>query len=143
MKKRLLVVDDDPQIRESLAKVLRTEGYEVVLGADGQQGLERFDPERVDLLLLDLNLPGKGGWEVFERITFINPLLPVIIITGRENQYDTAVAAGAGALMQKPLDVPFLLRTITELLAEPPAIRLERLAGYHDSVRHAPPGHTH
>ena len=59
MKKRILVVDDDPQIRESLRKVLRAEGYEVVLAADGQQGIERFDTERMDLLLLDLNMPVK------------------------------------------------------------------------------------
>ena len=136
-KKTLLAVDDDPQIRESLHKMLRAEGYEVVLAADGPEGLAKFNPEKIDLVLLDLSLPGKGGWDVFERITFINPLLPVIIITGRENQYDTAVAAGAGALMQKPLDVSFLLRTIAELLVEPPETRLERLAGQHDSLRHA------
>jgi DNA-binding response OmpR family regulator len=134
VKKTILVVDDDEQIRESLCKVLRSEGYEVVLAADGQEGIDKFDPEHIDLLLLDLNLPRKGGWDIFERITSINSLLPIIIITGRENQYDMAAAAGAGALMEKPLDVPFLLQTITELLTEPPETRIERLAGLHNCV---------
>ena len=69
MKKRILVVDDDPQIRASLRKVLRAEGYEVVLAADGQQGVEKFNAERIDLLLLDLNMPVKSGWDTFERLT--------------------------------------------------------------------------
>ena len=141
MKKTILIVDDDAPIRESLRKVLQAEGYEVVLAADGLEALNRFDPERVDLLLLDLNMPGKSGWDVFERFTFINPLLPIIIITGRDNQCELAVAAGVGALMEKPLDVPFLLRTMTDLLAEPAEARLRRLAGF-SSTRYAAPQHA-
>jgi len=139
MNKKILVVDDDSQIRESLAKVLRTEGYRVALAADGQEGIEKCDPEDVDLVLLDLNLPGKSGWDIFERMTSKSPLLPIIIITGRSNQFDMATAAGVGALMEKPLDVGFLLQTVTDLLAEPPETRLGRLAGLHRQVRHSFP----
>jgi DNA-binding response OmpR family regulator len=135
MKKTVLIVDDDAPIRESLRKVLEAEGYEAVLAADGQEGLERFDPERIDLLLLDLNLPARSGWDLFERITSINPLLPIIMITGRDNQWELASAAGVGALMEKPLDVPFLLQTMTALLAEPAEVRLNRVAGF-DSPAH-------
>jgi DNA-binding response OmpR family regulator len=138
MKKTILIVDDDVAIRESLRKILQAEGYEVVLAADSQEALDRFDPERVDLLLLDLNLPTKSGWDVFERFTFINPLLPIVIITGRDNQCELAVAAGVGALMEKPLDVPFLLRTMTALLAEPAEARLRRVAGF-SHTRYAAP----
>ncbi len=134
VKKIILVVDDDEQIRKSLCKVLRSEGYEVVLAADGQEGIDQFDSKPIDLLLLDLNLPRKSGWDIFERITSMDPLLPIIIITGRENQYEMAAVAGAGALIEKPLDVRFLLQTITELLAEPPETRIERLAGLHNCV---------
>jgi len=142
MKKRILVVDDDPQIRESLRKVLRAEGYEVVLAADGQQGIEKSNAERIDLLLLDLNMPVKSGWDTFERLTAINPLLPIIVITARPDQYALADAAGVAALMEKPLDVPVLLETMRKLLAEPPETRLARLAGKNPHTLHleAPTG---
>ena len=95
-----------------------------------------FHREKIDLLLLDLNLPLKSGWDVFERVTALNPLLPIIIITGRDKQRDPAAAAGVSALMEKPLDVPLLLRTIAELLEEPAENRLKRLAGAEHSLRY-------
>jgi DNA-binding response OmpR family regulator len=140
-KNRILVVDDDPQIRESLRKVLSAEGYEVALAADGQEGIEQFSTERIDLLLLDLNLPGNSGWDLFGTLTYLNPVLPIIIITGRQNQQQLAAGAGVGALMQKPLDVPRLVQTITELLAESAETRLKRLVGLHHDVHYVPPLH--
>ena len=137
MKKTVLIVDDDDAIRESLRKLLQAEGYKVRLAANGQEGLDQFDPAHVDLLLLDLNLPAKSGWDLFERFSFINPLLPIIIITGRDNQYKLAAGAGVGALMEKPLDVPLLLQTIAALLAEPAETRLKRLVGLNKDVRYA------
>jgi DNA-binding response OmpR family regulator len=137
MKKRILVVDDDPQILESLCKVLRAEGYEVVLAGDGREGIEKFSTERIDLVLLDLNLPDNSGWDTFGTLSSLNPFSPIIIITGRQNQYEMATSAGVGALMEKPLDVAFLLLTISELLAEPPETRIKRLAGLHNYVRHS------
>jgi DNA-binding response OmpR family regulator len=142
MKKNILVVDDDSQVRESLRKVLQAEGYEVRLAADGLEGLEQFDSKHIDLLLLDLNLPAKSGWDLFERFSSTNPLLPIIIITGRHNQYNLAAAAGVGALMEKPLDVPLLLQTIAALLIEPAEAQLKRLVGLHSDVRYAPPRRT-
>ncbi len=138
MKKRIMVLDDDEQIRKSLSKLLQTEGYDVALASAGEEALELFDPRTVDLLLLDLSLPGKSGWDVFERVTSLHPLLPIIIITGRHKQRELAAAAGVGALMEKPLNIPLLLKTITELLVEPVEQRLKRLAGVEDSMRHFP-----
>jgi DNA-binding response OmpR family regulator len=90
------------------------------------------------LLLLDIGLPVKNGWDAFERITNEAPVLPIIIITGQANQHDMAVAAGVGALMEKPLDVTGLLETMQELLVEPIENRLLRLCGYGHGTRHAP-----
>lgn len=140
MNATVLIVDDDAAIRESLRKLLNDEGYEVVVATNGLEALDLFGPTQIDLVLLDLNLPAKSGWDLFERFTTLNPLLPVIVITGRNNQYKLAAAAGVGALMEKPLDVPSLLRTITELLAEPPETRLKRLVGMSRLVRYAVPG---
>jgi DNA-binding response OmpR family regulator len=61
MKKRIMVLDDDEQIRRSLFKLLQTEGYEAVLAADGSEALNELERKRIDLLLLDLNLPTKSG----------------------------------------------------------------------------------
>lgn len=138
-KSKLLVVDDDRQIREALHKLLRTEGYEVALAATAQEAITRFGKERFDLLLLDLNLPDHNGWDVFETLTARNPCLPIIIITGRDQQYDLAVGAGAGALIEKPLDVPRLLQTVQALMTEPLAVHLKRLAGQSRNARYVPP----
>jgi DNA-binding response OmpR family regulator len=139
MKKAILVVDDDRQIRESLGKLLSAENYEVALAADGQEGIDIFDTRAIDLLLLDLSLPGNGGWEVFGVITDSNPCLPIIIITGRENQRDLAKLAGVGALMEKPLNLPVLLETIRKLIAEEPETHLKRLVGLRSDLRYVPP----
>jgi DNA-binding response OmpR family regulator len=83
----------------------------------------------VDLVLLDLNMPGQGGWDTFERLTAKDPLLAVIIITAKPNQLFTSLGAGVGALLEKPLDFPILLQTIKTLLAESAELRLARLTG--------------
>jgi DNA-binding NtrC family response regulator len=139
---RIMVLDDDEQIRKALLKILRVEGYEVILAGQAGEALDKLERQSIDLLLLDLNLPNKSGWDVFERVTSINPLLPVIIITGKEKQSELAVAAGVGALMQKPLDVPLLLKTIAELLIESPEQRLKRLVGADQSTRCFEPAAT-
>src|SRR5213592_5108273 len=126
MTKRILLVDDDRSIRESLSKILRAENYEVVLGENGQEAIEKQGAEHIDLLILDLNMPVKNAWATLERLVGINPLLPVVIITGRSNQRALAETAGADALMEKPLDVPLLLQTIRELMDEPMESRAQR-----------------
>jgi DNA-binding response OmpR family regulator len=138
MKKRILIVDDDASVRKALGKVLEDEGYNIMLAADGREALEQFESEPVDLLLLDIGLPIRNGWDTFERITSQAPAFPIIIITGKANQHDMAVAAGVGALIEKPLDVSQLLKTIQELLAESPEARLRRLCGYSRDIRYIP-----
>lgn len=127
---RILLVDDDPTVRDSLNDVLLAEGYCSVIPAEnGQQALEFANEMLVDLVLLDLNMPVKNGWDTFEQFTREHPLVPIIIITARPNQLFTAVGAGVGALLEKPMDIPDLLRTMERLLAETTEQRLARLAG--------------
>jgi CheY-like chemotaxis protein len=116
-------------VRETLTRVLVDEGYLVWAAADGPAALEIAAAEKVDLVLLDLKLPGMDGWDAFYRLTAGNPLLAVIIITARPNQLFTALGAGVGALLEKPLDFPDLLQTINRLLAEPAESRLARILG--------------
>ena len=135
MKPRILVADDDGAIRESLGKVLQEAGYEVVLAGNGQVAVDLFQPGNFDLLILDLNMPEKDGWEAFEDITRKDPFMAVIIMTGLENQYPFSLLAGAGALFEKPVEVAVLLETVAELLDEPREKRLERLCGRLEDTR--------
>ncbi len=137
-QKTILVVDDDPSVRDMLMRVLVNEGYKVWTAANGTGALEIAASARVDLVILDLMLPGENGWDVFERLTTENPLLSVIIATARSDQAFTAAAAGVGALLEKPLDFPKLLQTVGDLLTEPPEVRLARMAGKSSKLRHLP-----
>jgi DNA-binding response OmpR family regulator len=135
---RILLVDDDPTVRDSLHDVLVAEGYVVIPAENGQQAVDVANRLPVDLALLDLNMPVKNGWDTFERLTAEHPLLPIIIVTARPNQLFTALSAGAGALLEKPMDVPMLLRTMGRLLAEPAEQRLARLVGKKTEFHYRP-----
>ncbi len=140
-KTHVLIVDDDQAIRSSLRRVLEGADYEVLVAANAQEAERRFEPGRVDLVLLDLNLPLQSGWDVFEHLTTQQPSVPVIIITGMPHQYRTAVAAGACALLEKPIEASVLLKVMDELLAEPEEARLRRLCGYQQDTKYVRP-HT-
>jgi two-component system, OmpR family, response regulator len=127
--KRILLVDDDPVVRDSLKDVLVPEGYVVIPAENGKQALDLVSKSTVNLVLLDLNMPVKSGWDTFEHLTREHPLIPIIIVTARPNQLFAAVSAGVGALLEKPMDIPVLLRTMEKLLAESAEQRLARLAG--------------
>jgi CheY-like chemotaxis protein len=136
VKAKILLADDDEEVLAALNGVLESEGYEVILAKDGREAIDHFLEGLVDVALLDLNMPFKGGWETFERLTTIHPLLPVIIITARPDQYPLAIAAGVGAFMEKPLDLPLLLQAIEDLLFEPVEKRLSRLTGKRPITRY-------
>lgn len=139
MKERILLVDDDWAIRRMLARLLGEEGYCVTSASSGVEALERVNAESFDLVLLDLNMPVKDGWETYEQLALKEPLTPVVVITARPNQHFTALAAGIGALMEKPLDLSKLTQTIRELLDEPDEIRIARLAGRPADFHYVPP----
>lgn len=134
---RVLVADDDASVRESLRKLLHGEGYQVLSVANGAEAVETFRREldQIDLLLVDLNMPLKNGWATLDRLIEINPSLPVLIITGQPNQMEMAEAAGVSALVEKPIDVPALLKLIHELMVGQIEPRLQR-AGQRDSLFH-------
>src|SRR5437762_9453644 len=95
---RILLVDDDTTVRESLAEVLVSEGFHVAPASDGQNAIEVMSRERIDLVLLDLNMPRLNGWDTFEKLIASHPLIPIVIVTARANQMFLSAGAGAGAL---------------------------------------------
>jgi len=127
MNKRILLADDDRAVRDSLKKVLEEAGYEVLSAVDGEDAERKFTSEPVDLLLLDLDMPGQNGWNVFGVINSQNPLLPIVIISGLKNQADSNLIPGVSAFLEKPIDVAVLLKTIDELLDESVETRLRKI----------------
>jgi DNA-binding response OmpR family regulator len=128
-KHKILLVDDEPAIRRILLRLLAEEGYRVLTTADELEALEEAGATECDLVLLDLNTPGQNGWEMFEQLSEKNPLLPVILITARPNQFFSALASGVRPLLEKPADTGELDSTIETLLKEPPEVRLARWRG--------------
>jgi len=126
-RKCILIVDDDAMIRESLAVVLQTENYDVRLADNGRAAIRTFLDGPPDLILLDLNMPDTDGWKAFEVMARLAPYVPVIVITARPFQARRAAEAGIDMLLEKPLEIPVLLETIRNLLAEPEQSRLGKV----------------
>ncbi|RPH61086.1 MAG: sigma-54-dependent Fis family transcriptional regulator [Acidobacteria bacterium] len=105
MKPRILVIDDEAAIRDSMKMILEYEGYEFVGAANGQEGLTLVEKASPDMVFLDIKMPGMDGLEVLGRIKSTNETLPVVIVSGHAT-IDTAVEAtkkGAFDFIEKPL----------------------------------------
>lgn len=123
----ILIVDDDPNICDSLAQVLRAENYAVRLADDGDEAVRQFLQGPPDLVLLDLNMPNRNGWEAFQIMVQLYPYLPVIVITARPDQARRAAEVGIDVLLEKTLDIPSLLEAIRKLLAQPETAHFDRV----------------
>ncbi|HEY2585858.1 MAG TPA: SpoIIE family protein phosphatase [Tepidisphaeraceae bacterium] len=123
---RLLVVDDNEDNRETLARRLRRRGFEVGLAADGYQALDAIGREAYDLVLLDVQMPGLSGFDVLKqlRIDHAPTRLPVIIATARTDREDIVEALNLGAndYVTKPLDFPVVLARVETQLAHKKAV---------------------
>jgi DNA-binding NtrC family response regulator len=116
---RILIIDDEAAIRESLDTLLTFEGFQVSMAIDGPSGLDALSRNQYDLLLLDLALPGESGIDLLPRITEMHPQLPVIMITayGTVGNVVDAIRAGAENFVQKPWDNEKLLADIRTAIA--------------------------
>jgi DNA-binding NtrC family response regulator len=129
---RILMIDDEAAIRESIETLLTLEGFTVALAPDGSAGLDLISRNQYDLLLLDLALPGESGIDLLPRIKELQPELPVIMITayGTVANVVDAIRAGAENFVQKPWDNEKLLADIRTAIArhraEEEVIQLKR-----------------
>jgi two-component system, NtrC family, nitrogen regulation response regulator NtrX len=114
MKSRILVIDDEAAIRDSLRMILEYEGYEFLGAATGQDGLVMVDRENPDLVFLDIKMPGMDGLEVLQRIKAANETVPVVMISGHATVTTAVDATKLGALdfIEKPLASERVLVTI-------------------------------
>ncbi|MBW2269805.1 MAG: response regulator [Deltaproteobacteria bacterium] len=130
---RILVVDDDPQNRDLLARRLERQGFEVETARDGIDGLRRIDTEDFDLVMLDVMMPGMNGLEVLERVRRNRSMaeLPVIMATALAETADAVEGLGGGAndYVTKPFDFPMVVaRVRTQLAASRSARKVAALA---------------
>ncbi len=114
----ILVIDDDDQLRKSFAKLLVEEKYTVLTAASGEEGVELVSHHTLDLVLLDMRLPGMNGMETFKRIKTIDAKLPVIIITAFSTTEIAIEATKLGAYdyILKPFDIPDMLTLIQQAI---------------------------
>jgi two-component system response regulator MtrA len=114
---RILLVEDDPSIREVTAIGLRNAGFTVETAGDGREGLDRFEREPFDLVLLDVMLPRMDGLEVCRAIRR-HSTIPVVMLTARADTLDVVVGLEAGAddYVRKPFEVPELVARVRAAL---------------------------
>jgi DNA-binding NtrC family response regulator len=112
------IIDDEPVIRDVLAQLLTSEGYEVELSSSGEEALEKFPSQSFDVILLDLLMPGIDGIETLRRIKRLDPLAAVIIITAYGSVESAIAAMKIGALdyVQKPFKHDDLLVVLEKAL---------------------------
>lgn len=99
MKKKILVVEDDKVLREALIEALSSAGYEVVFAIDGDEGVEKAKAEKPNLILLDIIMPGKNGYNVLLDLSKSEELkkIPVIVLTVIDSEYSIETCKIAGA----------------------------------------------
>lgn len=119
MKQHILVVDDEPPIRELLKSYFAKHGYEVTTSSDAQEALRLADETPLNLVILDVLLPDTDGLEVLERMKSAHPNLPIIIMTGigfDEDLLQEAIQKGASGYVSKTLPLDQLLMEVHRTL---------------------------
>jgi two-component system response regulator MprA len=115
---KVLVVDDDAAVRDSLARTLRFQGYQVATACDGRQALDAVYLDEPDVLILDVSMPTLDGLEACRRLRAEGALLPVLMLTARDSVGDRVAGLDAGAddYLVKPFAVQELLARLRALL---------------------------
>jgi Response regulators consisting of a CheY-like receiver domain and a winged-helix DNA-binding domain len=117
MNKNILIVEDEPILREIMKDYFENEGYAVLEAADGKEALALFQAHDVHLIILDIMLPELDGWSVCQRIRKISRV-PIIMLTARADEDDTLFGfeLGADDYVTKPYSPPVLLARAKRLL---------------------------
>ncbi len=117
----ILVVDDDPVVRQLLRTALQLSNYEVEEAGDGLDGLHCCALRHFDLVILDLIMPNKDGLQMISDLTLTNPSITILVVSGwiddKLNLLEAAAKLGADDTLQKPFDVQVLLSKVETLLA--------------------------
>ncbi|HIU34782.1 MAG TPA: response regulator transcription factor [Candidatus Pullichristensenella excrementigallinarum] len=117
MKSKILLVDDDPNIRQLINLYLEKEGYEVIMADRGDEALKLFRSTPPNLILLDIMLPGMDGWQVCREVRKISNI-PIIMLTAKDETFDKVLGLELGAddYMVKPIDMKELVARIKAVI---------------------------
>jgi len=114
---KIMIVDDEQVVRETMGKILSDEGFNVFIASDAKAAIEIAKNNTIDVALIDVRLPGGNGVDVFEKMKSIRPKMKAVIMTGYEvaEQIDRAFRLGAFACLHKPFDMENLLNLIDQM----------------------------
>ena len=117
MAKKILLIDDEPGITEIISLTLELEGYRVELAGDAEEGLRRARAAAPDLVLLDIMMPGKDGWYVFERLRQdpATAAIPIVVFTAKQDALRHEYISRVAAVLPKPYKRQELLALIAKL----------------------------
>ena len=138
---KILAIDDEQSIRESLKEILEYEKHVVDLASNGEEGIQMFQDDKFDAVLLDIKMPQMDGIEVLDKLIATSPDIPVIMISGH-GTIDTAVESikkGAFDFIEKPLDLNRLLVTLRNAMDKKNLIKetknlKKKVSGVYDIV---------
>ena len=118
---RILIVEDNPMNLKLMETILSKNGYDLVSAVDGEKGVQRAGEQKLDLVLMDLQMPGIDGFEAMAQIRKLDQCsaLPIIAVTGNTTQVDKkkAIEAGFNDFLGKPYKIDELLRIIEQAVA--------------------------
>ncbi len=117
MTPKIMIVDDDQNFRRSLQQLLEDEGLDVIWAEDGFQAIQKASVNQIDLILMDIFMPGMNGVEAFSKIKEILPGCTVVMMTGfaLEDLIQNALLEGAKACLIKPISIQQILEIVNEV----------------------------
>ena len=120
MTGRIMVVDDDSALRETLHEILTDEGRDVVSAKDGFQAIQMASESQIALIFMDIRMPGMNGVDAFLAIKEILPDCVVVLMTGHslESLVEKALSEGAKTVLSKPVSIEHLLEIVDEVVSE-------------------------
>jgi PAS domain S-box-containing protein len=112
----VLIIDDEEELRILLAEILREADYQVVLAADGKEGIEKFKSNKIDIVFTDLGMPEMNGWQVAKTVKTMNKNVPVILISGwgRDLKDQDIVNTGVDFLASKPFHIDEIFKLLIQ-----------------------------
>jgi CheY-like chemotaxis protein len=119
MSAPVLVVDDEPAIRSVIAMILHAEGYDVAVAATGPEALACIAQQQPAMILLDLQMPGMSGWQLYDRLRQLDPAPPVVFMTAARRAQQEAVAHQAAGYLAKPFDVDAVVEAVARFIPNP------------------------
>ncbi len=124
IKKRVLVVDDEPGMAHVLGIKLRLHGFEVISAANGTEGIDLARTQKPDIILLDIVMPDLSGFDVLDQVRTFSQI-PIIMFTARPELARFAKEVGADDTIAKPFDPDKIVEKINLLLSKPPSTKVK------------------